>query len=66
MAENATYTFADLDSFPDDGLRREILDGELIVSPSPRLRHQEIAGRLYLLIGNHVGRYGGGRVYPVV
>ncbi len=35
-----TYTTDDLDGFPDDGNRYEIIDGELFVTPSPRLWHQ--------------------------
>ena len=40
------YTVADLEQFPDDGNRYELLDGMLIVTPSPRLRHQAIASRI--------------------
>jgi Uma2 family endonuclease len=32
----------DLRSFPDDGSRYEIIGGQLIVSPSPSTRHQQI------------------------
>jgi len=56
-------TYADLEAFPDDGLRRELLDGELIVSPSPILRHQEILGRLHLVMGNHLAQHGGGKLF---
>ena len=34
------YVYEDLASFPDDRLRREIIDGELIVTAAPRTRHQ--------------------------
>jgi Uma2 family endonuclease len=56
-------TYADLEAFPDDGLRRELLDGELIVSPSPFVRHQEVLGRLHLALGGFVAEHGGGKVY---
>jgi Uma2 family endonuclease len=46
------YTVADLEQFPDDGNRYELLDGMLIVTPSPRLRHQGIASRLAMRFGN--------------
>lgn len=63
MAENRLLTYDDLASFPDDGLRRELLGGELVVTPAPRLRHQDIVGRLHLELGGLVKQRGGGRVY---
>lgn len=38
--------YADLERFPEDNVRRELIGGELIVSPSPRPRHQEVADEL--------------------
>jgi Uncharacterized protein conserved in cyanobacteria len=40
------WTTDDLDALPEDGVRREIIDGVLIVSPSPTRFHQTLA---YLL-----------------
>jgi Uma2 family endonuclease len=40
------YTLADLERFPNDGSRYELLDGVLIVTPSPSNAHQIIANRL--------------------
>lgn len=61
--EARRYTYADLAEFPDDHYRREIIDGELIVTPSPVPRHQlsvmNICGRLYNYRHTH-----GGQVYP--
>lgn len=63
MPEGAVYTYADLAAFPEDGLRREIIDGELLVSPSPFLRHQQVLGELYLVFRLHLSEHGGGRVF---
>lgn len=63
MAERAALTYEDLASFPDDGLRRELLGGELVVTPAPRLRHQDVSGRLFVALSNHIAARGGGAVY---
>lgn len=44
------WTTDDLDSLPEDGLRRELLDGVLFVPPSPTNIHQIIAARLVVLL----------------
>jgi Uma2 family endonuclease len=44
------FTYDDLRSFPDDGYRRELIDGQLIVSPSPIRLHQRCVGSLILLL----------------
>lgn len=42
------YTLADLERFPHDGNRYELLDGVLLVTPSPSYAHQVIISRLQL------------------
>jgi Uma2 family endonuclease len=42
------FTVDELARMPDDGRRYELLDGVLIVSPRPRLLHQEVAFQLAL------------------
>jgi Uma2 family endonuclease len=39
-------TYEDLQRFPEDNLRRELIDGELIVTPAPSTRHQDVVLRL--------------------
>jgi Uma2 family endonuclease len=43
-------TAEDLEDTPDDGHRYELVDGCLIVTPSPNLAHQEFVGNLYVLL----------------
>lgn len=40
------YTVDDLERFPEDGNRYELLDGVLLVTPAPRVAHQGVASRL--------------------
>ena len=59
MAGSATkeWTYPMLESLPDDGNRYEIIDGELHVTPPPRLRHQGAAWELSRLIANYLDQY---------
>ena len=41
------YTAADLATMPDDGQRYEIIQGELVVSPSPGAWHQLLIAQLF-------------------
>ena len=40
MPASGDWTVDDLDRLPDDGLRYELVDGVLLVSPSPLVPHQ--------------------------
>jgi len=44
------WTVELLEALPDDGLRYELIDGTLLVSPLPTPRHQAAIGELYLLL----------------
>ncbi len=46
-SELARWTIADLEGFPDNGNRYEIIDGELFVTRAPHLDHQDVAGLIY-------------------
>lgn len=45
-------TAAEFLRIPDDGKMHELIDGIHYVTPSPKLSHQELVGRLHLAIGN--------------
>jgi Uma2 family endonuclease len=44
------FTVDELDAFPDDGNRYELLDGVLFVTPSPGLPHQMVATNLAAIL----------------
>ncbi len=48
------YTISDLDSFPDDGNRYELLDGILLVSPGPAPLHEVVVGRLLWALNRYL------------
>jgi len=57
-------TYAQYSELPDDdGLRYELIDGELYTSPAPNTRHQNVLGRLFLSIATHLASEGGGEVF---
>ena len=57
------FTYADLQTFPEDNLRREIIDGELVVTAAPRIRHQRVVATLTLHLGLYAREHGG-EVFP--
>jgi Uma2 family endonuclease len=56
------YTIADLERFPEDGNRYELLDGVLIVTTSPSHAHQVIVNRLQFRLTQAVTLAGDGQV----
>jgi Uma2 family endonuclease len=56
-------TYDDLQGMPDDGNRREVLEGELIVNPAPRRDHQEVVANLDWILQRFLRASGSGRVY---
>ena len=50
LPQSRPLTVADLDAVPDDGQRYELVDGTLIVTPSPAVTHQRVVGNLYTLL----------------
>lgn len=45
------YTVEEIESWPDDGNRYELLDGILLVTPSPGPIHQLVAAELVRILG---------------
>lgn len=48
---------------PDDGKRREIVEGELYVTPSPNLNHQRISRRIELALANYLEAHTIGEIF---
>lgn len=56
-------TYDDYASFPDDGLRHEIIAGKDYILGAPNVRHQNILLRLAHAFMTHLERGGGGQVF---
>ena len=49
-----THTYDDYAALPDDGRRYELIDGELLVTPSPSHAHQRVIVRLLSILEPYV------------
>jgi Uma2 family endonuclease len=56
------WTREDLERFPRDGNRYEVLDGELLVTPQAALDHQGVVGRLFFALFGYCLAHGVGEV----
>jgi len=52
------YTAKEVQDFPSDGNRYEVVHGELFVSPAPRARHQIVISRLVWKLGAYLESLG--------
>ncbi len=50
MHQPEPFTYEDLAAFPDDGYRRELVEGRLLVSPAPGTPHQDAVVELVALL----------------
>ncbi len=57
MSISTKFTHADLLSYPEDNKRREIIDGELFVTPAPRIPHQKILLRLASALSTYLDKH---------
>lgn len=59
----SALTYEDLQGFPEDNLRRELIDGDLIVTAAPGTRHQRVVATLVALLIAYRRDFGG-EVFP--
>ena len=57
------FTYEDFLTFPDDGKRHEIIDGEHYVTPSPNTRHQTVCTALTALLWIYLRQHPIGAVF---
>lgn len=56
-------TYEDYLELPDDGRHYELIEGELVLNPTPITRHQWIAGNIYHAIRNYFDDHAIGKVF---
>jgi Uma2 family endonuclease len=59
-ATSPDWTYAEYASLPDDGNRHEVLDGEILTTPSPGATHQRVARNLFVKLHEYVTAHGCG------
>ncbi|GBD92747.1 hypothetical protein BMS3Abin05_00322 [bacterium BMS3Abin05] len=57
------FTYEDYKHLPNDGKRYEIIEGELLISPSPKTGHQRIHARLFNALMNFVQKNHSGELF---
>jgi Uma2 family endonuclease len=57
MAAPLYYSAEMVRALPDDGNRYETVHGELLVTPAPRLWHQEVARRVFGKLDRYIERH---------
>ena len=57
------FTYDDYKNLPNDGKRYEIIEGELIMAPSPKTKHQEIVLNVATNLRNFVNKNNLGSVF---
>ena len=60
--QRTRHTYEDYLNTPE-GERYELLDGELVVAPSPSMTHQRIVGRLHVVLQGYVTHAGLGELF---
>ena len=60
-APTSDWTVDMLDALPDDGRRREVVDGTLFVTPAPGEAHQDTVGELYRRLHQYLAGHGIGK-----
>lgn len=57
------WTYADYARLPDNGMRYEVIKGELYMSPAPRAIHQEMIAHIALEMGLFLRQHKVGKIY---
>jgi Uma2 family endonuclease len=59
MVSRTILTYDGMQGAPDDGLRRELLGGDLYVSPAPSPSHQRLVRALLIVLNAYAEQHGG-------
>ena len=64
LKKESSFTFSDIENLPE-GVRAELIDGDIFYMVSPSRIHQEIISQTLTLINNHIAaRKGKCKAYP--
>ena len=64
QTDKKPFTWERYLEIPDDGKLYEVIGGELLLRPTPNVRHQLVLGGLMAVLGNHARELELGKVLP--
>ncbi|NOY76348.1 MAG: Uma2 family endonuclease [Calditrichaeota bacterium] len=57
------FTYDDYKNLPNDGKRYEIIEGELLMAPSPKTSHQKLVGNLFIQLAHFIKEHSLGQIF---
>ncbi len=57
------YTYQDYLNLPDEDYRYQLIGGELVMTPAPKVIHQEVSHNILLILSEYVKAHNLGKVY---
>ena len=63
QTQKKPFTYQDYLNLPQDGSQYQLIEGELIMTPAPKIIHQEVSKALFLKLVDFVEKHQNGKIF---